>query len=84
MNNNHNNSGKLGSVLVGAALGAAAVTLAHKPTRDKVRNAFRDVIEKGDEALDELEEKAGRVREKARKTASRELGKVERKLAQKV
>jgi hypothetical protein len=78
--NNHKKTGSIGSVLVGAAIGAAAVSLMHKPTRKKLKDKLMTALDKGDAKLDELGEKAATLKDNVKAKAVKELSKTKKKL----
>ena len=84
MNSDKTNMAKtsIGSVLVGAAIGAAAVTLLNKDSRKKVKDGIKSALDKGDAKMDELQEKAEKVKKDAKSKAIKELDKTQKKLAQ--
>lgn len=75
-------SSVLGAALVGAAVGATAVALAHEPTRKKVKESLLNAIEKGDQKLNEAKRKVSDVKKSTQKKAARELGKAQKKLSE--
>jgi len=92
MNDDKKAKGGIGAVLMGAALGAAAVSLMNKSTRKKLKQSIMTALDKGDAKLDELSERAQKLkknaadkaetlRENAKAKAVKELKRTERKLA---
>lgn len=80
-NGNKSAGGSLGSLIVGAALGAAAVTMLHEPTRKNLKNKIRKAMDESDKKLDEMKGKAMEVKKDLTNKAVKELNKTTRKLA---
>lgn len=78
--NNKRGSSVLGAAVVGAAMGAVAVALSHKPTRKKIKGALMNAIEAGDERLGDASRKVEDVKSVARKRAVKELKNIQEKL----
>ncbi len=66
---NNKNKTSIGSVLVGAAIGAAAVTLMNKNSRKKLKENINKALETGDRKLDELQKKAEEVKKNVQEKA---------------
>ncbi|MBX4206112.1 hypothetical protein KW795_02845 [Candidatus Microgenomates bacterium] len=72
-------SSMAGSAIAGALFGATVVALLHKPTRDKVKAAFSDVKQTGEEKLDEVKDKMGEIQQKGKRKISQALGEAQDK-----
>lgn len=82
MKGDSSNGGKvLGAALLGVAVGAASVALAHKPTRKKVKETLNKAINQGEEKIEAATKKVSKLKDDTREKAEKELKKVEEKLA---
>lgn len=82
--NNNKSSNTLSSLLVGAAIGAAAVTMLHEPTRKIVKEKLKKALDEGEARVDEIKDRAGDIKKDLTKKAVRELNKTQKKLASSV
>jgi hypothetical protein len=64
--NQRKGMGVLAAAFIGAVLGAAAVILAHKDTREKIQKRAKKLIQAGQEKTKEAKEKAAKEMEKAK------------------
>jgi len=94
MNNGNNSKAgtSIGSLIVGAAIGAAAVTMLHEPTRKKLKDKIKNALDKSETKMDEIKDKAnnvkksltdkaGEVKKDLKNKAIKELGKTQKKIA---
>jgi gas vesicle protein len=64
----------LGAALVGAAVGAAAVALSDKKTRERLKKKGHDLLEQGEKKLDEAKVKLDEAKVKGQDRLSKSLG----------
>ncbi len=83
MNNNKSPNG-IGSLIVGAAIGAAAVTMLHEPTRKKLKGKLMKALDESGTKLDEMKGKADSVKKDIKNRAIKELNKTQKKIADSV
>lgn len=81
MNNGHKPGGSLSSLLIGAAIGAAAITMLHEPTRRRMKNKLRMALDESEKKMDQLKDQAESVKKDIKNRAVRELNKTQRRLA---
>lgn len=81
MSDNNKSCSAMGALVMGVAMGALAILLAHEPTRKKMKGRLMDAIEKGDEKLEQVTNKVKDARVSMKKKAVKELNRAERKLS---
>ena len=83
-NNNGNSKSNIGTLLFGMLLGVSAAIMLDKDSRKKTKKKIMSTLDRGDEALDNLHEKAKDSANKARSQAQKVKNTAQRKLSEKL
>ncbi len=72
--------GLLGVLLLGVAIGAAAVILSNREMREEVIERLQELRKKGERKISEAKKEAEEIQAKGRKKASQELEKAQKEV----
>lgn len=81
MNDEMKGNSIMGAAIFGAIAGATAVALLNKDMRKNLKQALVDSLEKGDQKMDELAQRAGEVKDDMAEKAVKKLSQTKKKMA---